>query len=198
MRRLILAVAVLLASATTAFAAAKFNASDAADLDKISDYLNGIKTMRGAFTQIGPQGQVDTGNFYILKPGKMRFDYDPPNPILVISDGLSVAVYNTKLNTANRYPLWSTPLDLLLSDHLDLKDNSGVVSVEHQTGELIVNARATAKNASGTITIVFTWPNIELRQWTIVDAQGMPTTVSLRDVMQGIPLPESAFKINHQ
>jgi outer membrane lipoprotein-sorting protein len=197
MRRLILALAVVFVSATTAGAAAEFNASDAADLDKISAYLNGIKTMRGGFVQIGPQGQVDKGEFYILKPGKMRFDYDPPNPTLVISDGLSIAVYNTKLNTSTRYPLWSTPLDLLLSDHLDLKDDSDIVSVEHQTGELIVNARATGKNASGTITIVFTWPSIELRQWTIIDAQGLPTTVSLRDVMQGVPLPESAFKIMH-
>ncbi len=198
MRRLILALAIVLASAASVTAAPKFNAPDTADLDKVSAYLNGIKTMRGGYTQIGPQGQVDTGKFYILKPGKMRFDYDPPNPTLVIADGISIAVYNTKLNTANRYPLWSTPLDLLLSDHLDLKDNSAIVSVEHQTGELIVNARATAKNASGTITIVFAYPNIELRQWTIVDAQGLPTTVSLRDVMQGIPLPESSFKIMHQ
>jgi outer membrane lipoprotein-sorting protein len=198
MRRLILALAVILASATAASAAARFNASDSADLDKVSDYLNGIKTMRGGFVQIGPQGQVDNGKFYILKPGRMRFDYDPPNPTLVISDGLSIAVYNTKLNTANRYPLLSTPLDLLLSDHLDLKDDSDVVSVERQTGELIVNARASGKNASGDITIVFSYPTIELRQWTIIDAQGLPTTVSLRDVMRGIPLPESAFKINHQ
>ena len=197
MHRLILAL-LLAFAAIPAAQARSWTAEQAADLGRVGDYLNSIHTMRGGFTQIGPQGQIQQGKFYILKPGKMRFDYDPPNPILVISDGLSVAVYNTKLNTANRYPLWSTPLDLLLSDHLDLKDNSGVVSVEHQTGELIVNARATAKNASGTITIVFTWPNIELRQWTIVDAQGMPTTVSLSDVMQGIPLPESAFKINHQ
>jgi outer membrane lipoprotein-sorting protein len=197
MRRLILVFAVVLASATGAFAAAKFNPSDAADLDKVSAYLNAIHTMRGGFVQIGPQGQVDNGKFYILKPGKMRFDYDPPNPTLVISDGISIAVYNTRLNTADRYPLLSTPLDLLLSDHLDLKDDSDIISVEHQTGELIVNARASGKNASGDITIVFTYPNIELRQWTIVDAQGLPTTISLRDVMQGIPLPESSFKIMH-
>jgi outer membrane lipoprotein-sorting protein len=197
MRRLILALAILFAS-TAAGVAAQFNASDADDLDKVSAYLNGIHTMRGGFVQIGPQGQVDTGKFYILKPGKMRFDYDPPNPTLVISDGLSIAVYNTKLNTANRYPLFSTPLDLLLSDRLDLKDNSSIVSVEHQTGELIVNARSSDRNASGDITIVFTYPNIELRQWTIIDAQGLPTTISLRDVQQGVPLPESSFKILHQ
>jgi outer membrane lipoprotein-sorting protein len=198
MRRLILVLAIVLAGTSAVSAKPRFNPSDAADLDKVSDYLNGIHTMRGGFVQIGPQGQVDNGKFYILKPGKMRFDYDPPNPTLVISDGLSIAVYNTKLNTANRYPLISTPLDLLLSDHLDLKDDSDIVSVEHQTGELIVNARASGKNASGDITIVFTYPNIELRQWTIIDAQGLPTTVSLRDVLQGTPLPESAFKIMHQ
>ena len=198
MRRLILALAVLLAGTTAAVAAPRFNPSDSADLDKVSDYLNGIKTMRGGFVQIGPQGQIDNGKFYILKPGKMRFDYDPPNPTLVIADGVSIAVYNMKLGTADRYPLISTPLDLLLSTHLDLKDDSDIVSVERQTGELIVNARASGKNASGNITIVFTYPNIELRQWTIVDAQGLPTTVSLRDVMQGIPLPEASFKIMHR
>ena len=176
---------------------AQFDAADQADLDRVSAYLNAIHTMRGSFVQIGPEGQVDQGKFYILKPGKMRFDYDPPNPTLVISDGLSIAVYNTKLNTANRYPLASTPLDLLLSDDLDLKRSSAIVSVEHQTGELIVNARSTDQRTTGNITIVFTSPNLELRQWTIIDAQGLPTTVSLRDVQQNIPLPAASFQIMH-
>jgi outer membrane lipoprotein-sorting protein len=196
MRRLILALSALFLSTATA-AAAAFNASDSADLDKVSAYLNAIHTMRGRFVQIGPQGQIDNGEFYILKPGKMRFDYDPPNPTLVISDGLSIAVYNTRLKTANRYPLWSSTLDLLLSNHLDLKENSSVVSIEHQTGELLIRAKSADKNVNGDITIELTWPSIELRQWTIIDAQGLPTTVSLRDVQQGIDLPASAFQINH-
>ena len=197
MRSLILAF-MLAFAATDAAQAASWTAAQSADLDRISAALNSIKTMRGGFTQIGPQGQVDQGKFYILKPGKIRFDYDPPNPTLVISDGIGIAVYNTKLNTANRYPLNGTPLNLLLSDHLNLKRSANVLDVEHSPGELIVKARANDRNATGNITIVFADPGLELRQWTIVDAQGLPTTVSLNNVQQGVDLPESAFKINHK
>ena len=197
MRRLILALFLALAAPASA-QAMQWTTQQAADLDRVSAYLNSIKTMRGAFTQIGPQGQVDQGKFYILKPGKIRFDYDPPNPTLVISDGVGIAVYNTKLNTANRYPLSGTPLNLLLSDHLNLKRSSNVTNVQHSPGELIVTARASDRNATGNITIVFTDPGLDLRQWTIVDAQGLPTTVSISNVQQGVDLPESAFKINHK
>jgi outer membrane lipoprotein-sorting protein len=197
MRRLILTLLFVLAAMVPA-SAAKWTAQQSADLDRVSAYLNSIKTMRGGFTQIGPQGQVDQGKFYILKPGKIRFDYDPPNPTLVISDGLSIAVYNTRLNTANRYPLTGTPLNLLLSDHLDLKKSSVITGVQHSPGQLIVTGRASDRNATGNITIVFTDPTLELRQWTIVDAQGLPTTVSINNVQQGVPLPESAFKINRK
>jgi outer membrane lipoprotein-sorting protein len=197
MHRLIFALLIALAAIAPA-RAAKWTPQQIADLDRISDALNSIKTMRGGFTQIGPQGQVDQGKFYILKPGKIRFDYDPPNPTLVIGDGIGIAVYNTKLNTANRYPLNGTPLNLLLSDHLDLKRSANVLDVQHSPGELIVKARANDRNATGNITIVFTDPGMELRQWTIVDAQGLPTTVSINNVQQGVDLPESAFKINHK
>jgi outer membrane lipoprotein-sorting protein len=197
MRRLILAALFALAAAAPA-QAAKWTAAQSADLDRVSAYLNSIKTMRGGFTQIGPQGQVDQGKFYILKPGKIRFDYDPPNPTLVISDGLSIAVYNTRLNTADRYPLTGTPLNLLLSDRLDLKKSSMITGVQHSPGQLIVTGRARDRNATGSITIVFTDPTLELRQWTIVDAQGLPTTVSINNVQQGVALPESAFKINRK
>jgi outer membrane lipoprotein-sorting protein len=197
MRRLILATLLALSAAVPA-QAAKWTAQQSADLDRVSAYLNSIHTMRGGFTQIGPQGQTDQGKFYILKPGKIRFDYDPPNPTLVISDGLSIAVYNTKLNTANRYPLTGTPLNLLLSDHLDLKKSSMITGVQHSPGQLIVTGRASDRRATGNITIVFTDPGLELRQWTIVDAQGLPTTVSINNVQQGVALPESAFKINRK
>jgi outer membrane lipoprotein-sorting protein len=197
MRRLILTLLFVLAAMAPA-SAAKWTAQQSADLDRVSAYLNSIKTMRGGFTQIGPQGQVDQGKFYILKPGKIRFDYDPPNPTLVISDGLSIAVYNTRLNTADRYPLTGTPLNLLLSDRLDLKKSSMISGVQHSPGQLIVTGRARDRNATGSITIVFTDPELELRQWTIVDAQGLPTTVSINNVQQGVPLPESAFKINRK
>lgn len=197
MRRLIFSL-LLVFAATCAASARTWTDQQKADLDRVSDYLNSIRTMRGGFTQIGPQGQIEQGKFYILKPGKMRFDYDPPVPTLVISDGISVAVYNTKLNTVNRYPLSSTPLNLLLSNHLDLKTSDAITNVQEQPGQLVVTAKSTDRRTTGNITIVFSVPGIELRQWTIVDAQGLPTTVSLTNAEQGVPLPESAFQIMHK
>jgi len=175
--------------------AGTFNRDDTATLEQVSAYLNGIKTMEGGFVQIGPDGGVATGKFYISKPGKMRFDYDPPAPTLVIANGLSIVVYNTKLNTADRYPLSATPLNLILSDDVSLVRSSYVTGVERQPGSLIVKAKSSDNSMSGSITIVFADPALELRQWTVVDAQGLATTVSLRNVQTGMDIPNSTFGV---
>ena len=196
---LIFAALICAPQAAMAFAKqrpAEWTRADAADLDRVSAMLNGFQTMEGGFLQVEPSGQTDAGKFYILKPGKIRFDYDPPSPTLVISDGLTIAVYNTKLNTVNRYPLSSTPLNLLLSDDIDLKRSMAVVGVERQPGELIIDARSTDRRTTANMTIVFSDPGLELRQWTIVDAQGLPTTVSLTNVQQGVALDAASFKIS--
>lgn len=167
-------------------------------LDRVSAYLNGVHTMKGSFIQIDPDGQIDQGEFYIDKPGRMRFEYDAPNPILIVCDGTTVAVQNRKLNTIDHYPLWSTPLDLILSDDLNLKKNASVAGVSREPGELIVRARAASSKVNGNLSMVFTDPDIELRQWTIVDAQGLSTTVSLRDVQQNVTLDPQLFKLPEQ
>jgi len=193
MRRFLLGLSLALFASAPA-RAADFNAADKADLARISDYLNSIHTMRGGFLQVGPDGRESSGKFYILKPGKMRFDYDPPSPTLVIANGLSVVVFNTKLKTSNSYPESVSPLNLLLSDNIHLVRSDSIESIERQPGELIVNARSGDRRTTSKVTIVFADPNLELRQWTIIDAQGLATTVSLRDAQTGIDLLESAFK----
>ena len=164
-------------------------------LDRLSSTLNQIHTLKGSFVQIDPDGQVDEGEFYISKPGRMRFEYHPPNPILIVSDGATVAVQNRKLNTLDHYPLWSTPLNLVLSNDLNLNRNPSVAGVSRQPGEIIVNARAASAKVNGNITLVFSDPGLELRQWTVVDAQGLSTTVSLRDVEQGVTLDPALFNL---
>lgn len=166
-----------------------------ADLDRVSAYLNSMKSLQGSFVQIDPNGGIDQGMFYLSKPGKMRFEYQPPNPVLIVSDGSTVAVQNKRLNTVDKYPLWTTPLDLILGKDINLRHNSHIIGVEHQTGTLIVQARSNRNRVQGNITLVFTDPELELRQWTVVDAQGLSTTVSLRDVKQGIDLPDSLFAL---
>jgi len=169
--------------------------ADIADLDRISAYLNAIHTMKGGFVQLGPDGQVDEGIFYIDKPGRMRFEYHAPNPVLIVSDGATVAVQNRKLNTVEHYPLLSTPLNLVLSNDLNLKRNPSIAGISRSPGELIVNARAASSKVNGNLSLVFAAPILELRQWTIVDAQGLSTTVSLRDVQTGVTLDPSLFKL---
>ncbi len=169
--------------------------ADRADLGRLSEALNAVHTLEGSFVQIGPEGQVDQGRFYIDKPGRMRFEYAPPNPTLIVSDGKDVVVENTKLNTIDRYPLWETPLDLILGNDLDLRHNDAIVSVEHQEGRLVVNARSHSKRANGNITLVFSEPDLALRQWTVVDAQGLLTTVSVRDYKKDAAVNPSLFVV---
>jgi outer membrane lipoprotein-sorting protein len=202
MRRLFL-VALFCIVAGTASAAdfaqmsrPRFTPADQADLDRISAYLNAAQTLEGSFVQIGPEGQVDEGRFYIQKPGRMRFEYAVPNPTLIVSDGSSVAVINKKLNTTDRYPIWTTPLSLILSDSIDLKKNLAIIGLEHQDGQLVVVARSHSSRATGNITLVFSEPNIELRQWTVIDAQSLTTTVSVRDLKQGVSIDPTLFAIS--
>ncbi len=175
--------------------AAQFNATQKAELDRVSAALNAIHSMRGGFVQIDPDGSTEQGKFYIQKPGRMRFEYDPPSPTLIVSNGTTVAVKNTKLDTVDRYPLISTPLDIVLSDKLDLKSNGAVTDVERRDNSIIVKARAADKNVQGAITLVFTDPGLELRQWTVIDAQGSTTTVALRDVEKGVSLSPALFEM---
>ncbi|MBV8798244.1 MAG: outer-membrane lipoprotein carrier protein LolA [Alphaproteobacteria bacterium] len=190
--RTMLIVGALVFSATAV--CADYSAKDAAaDLDRISASLNAIHTLKGEFVQQDPNGAVEQGTVYIQKPGKMRFEYKPPSTVLVVSDGIDVAVFNKKLNTADRYPLASTPLNLLLSDHVNLQKSTYVVAIEHQSGAIVVHARSNDRRTTGNITITFSDPGLELRQWTVVDAQGLATTVTLRNMQSGVTLQPELF-----
>lgn len=170
-----------------------FSDADKADLDHVSAALNAIHTLKGSFIQIDPDGQIDEGVFYIEKPGRMRFEYHAPNPVLIVSDGSTVAVQNRSLNTIDHYPIWATPLDLILSDDLDLKRNASIAGVDREPGEIIVDARSHSSRTNGNISLVFTDPELALRQWTIVDDQGLSTTVAVRDVQQNVAINPELF-----
>jgi outer membrane lipoprotein-sorting protein len=198
-RTLILCLGMLAATFTVARADPVghevFNAAQRADLARVSTYLNSIRTMTGGFTQIDPNGDVDQGTFAIAKPGKMRFEYKPPAPTLIVSDGKTVAVQNAQLKTVDPYSLSDTPLNIILGDKIDLLNDHSITGVEHQQDALIVHARSRGSNAQGNISLVFAEPNLELRQWTVVDNQGLQTTVALRDVQIGADVSHVSFDL---
>jgi len=200
MRRLV-QILVLAAAAAIATGAGQpppsrpveFSEADRADLDKVSTYLNGIRSLEGGFVQIGPSGQIDQGRFYLVKPGKLRFEYQAPSPLLVVSDGNTFAVFNKKLKTVDRYPVASVPLDVILGDHVDLKKDSSILKLQRTPGTLVIEARTAKNRAKANIAITFTYPALELRQWTVIDDSGQPTTVALRDLTAGTSPDPSLF-----
>jgi outer membrane lipoprotein-sorting protein len=173
-----------------------FSEAQKADLKRISDYLNGLQSVKGDFVQMDPDGTMVHGVFYLQKPGRVRFEYRPPNPNLIIADGSTLAVENSKLKTVDHYPLIGSPLALLLSTNIDLTVNSHVVDVQHQPGNLTVSASAASGATRSDITFTFSDPGIELRQWEIIDSQGLKTTVVLNDLQSGVDIPPDLFVIH--
>jgi outer membrane lipoprotein-sorting protein len=172
-----------------------YSDAEKADLDKISAYLNAIHSLRAGFIQIGPEGGVDQGEVAIQKPGQIRFEYRPPSPVSITATGGQVYVKNARLNTVDNYDLSDTPLGLLLNADVDLKTNKAVIGVAEQQGAIIVRARTSTNRNNSNITLVFAAPNIELRQWTVKDAQGGNTTVALRNLQTGASLDPALFTV---
>ena len=169
---------------------------DIQDLDRVSASLNDMKTLTGGFTQIDSRGQLAEGVFFLRRPGQARFEYTKPKTQgAIISDGTWLLVQDSKLKTAQRYPLSSTPLSILLRKKVDLAGETRIVAVAREPGLLAVTARDDKGIAQGELTLVFTDPGLELRNWTIKDAQGGRTTVALRDVRRGVPLNPKLFEI---
>jgi len=178
----LLAVAIVSGPGEAPATKAVFNDAQKAALDRVSAYLNGIHLLKSGFIQLGPEGQLDQGEFLLEKPGKLRFEYNPPNPTLIVATGGKIYIKNGRLNTVDHYDISDTPLGLLLSDNVDLKNNAAVTGIDIRPDELVVHARTfNNRQQQGVITMVFSNPGIELRQWTVKDNQGGTTEVALRN-----------------
>lgn len=170
------------------------DAKERAALKKISAYLNSITTLKGRFTQIAPQGQMLTGTFYLKRPGRVRFIYDKPSPVLVVSDGKTIAVANSQLRTVDHYDLSDTPFGFIIGDDIQLARTKMVLGVDQEPGIYTVRARTSKTRFTSNMRFVFSAaPDIELRQWTVTDPQGKTTTVSLSDLQPGAAVPPDAF-----
>lgn len=167
-----------------------------ADLLRISNYLNGLGTMDGQFVQIGPDGELSRGTFHLRRPGRIRFDYLPPNPALIVADGTWVGVCDRSIESYERYPLSETPLDLLLRDRVDLRTEGAVQGITRGEGQLRVRAIDPDAPEQGSITMIFSDVPLQLRQWVVVDAQGLTTTVALSETRANVRLDPNLFVID--
>ena len=178
--------------------AASFDAKQRAMLDKVSNYLSSVQTMVGNFVQVGPDGRRADGTFSIQKPGKVRFQYNPPSPIDIIADGSSVVVRDRSLETADFYPLSQTPLRYLLADHIDLLHDTDVLSVSaDDTFVTVVIEETQVMTGTNRLMIMFDAKNMQLKQWTVTDPQGLDTTVAVYN-LDSVKKPDpNLFVINY-
>ncbi|MFD0916607.1 outer membrane lipoprotein carrier protein LolA [Pseudahrensia aquimaris] len=186
------AVAGMLALAP---AQAKMSGKDAAAVKRISQHFSGVPSMMGEFIQFGPNGEQTGGKFFLKRPGKIRFDYAKPSPILVKADGKTVAIHNRRLKTWDYAPLSKTPLRLLLSDRIDINDEA-IKGVKREADLTTVYLANKSVFGNAKITLMFDPKSYELRQWTITDDQGKDTSVMIFNVQNNVKLRDRIFKIN--
>jgi outer membrane lipoprotein-sorting protein len=179
--------------------ATAYDGSQRALVDRMSSYLSNVQTLIGDFVQIGPDGGRTTGKFYIQKPGKVRFEYEPPSPIDVIADGSSVVVRDRKLATQDLYPLSQTPLRYLLADQIDLVRDTNLVAVSRDNTYVGVTIEE-RQILVGThrLMLMFGAKDMQLRQWTVTDPQGYDTTVAVYNLDTAHKPDPNLFKINYE
>ena len=165
-------------------------------LDEISRYFNSFSTAQGDFTQINPDGSISTGRIYMRRPGRVRFEYDPPDRSLVMAGGGQVAIFDARSNQGpNQYPLRQTPLNLILEQNVDFSNRRMVVGHTDDGTTTTVIAQDPDNPQYGSIRLVFSANPTELRQWVIRDDSGAETTVILGNMSFGAELSARLFNI---
>ena len=169
---------------------------DRADIARVEAYLNEVRSLKAGFTQVAPDGQLSEGNFYLRRPGRLRFEYRPPVPMLIVGDGTWIVIHDSETNQVDRLPIGQTPLSVLVKDRVNLSDGMEVTRVRRQPGVLELSIVDPDNRDQGFITLVFSDPPLELRQWLVTDAQGQVTSVQLRDAVRNIDLEAKLFVFN--
>ena len=187
-------LSIVAAAAFTLYAGAV--SAQQLSLSQISTYLNQLQTAQGGFTQINSDGTLFTGQIYIKRPGRIRFEYNAPSESMVMAGGGQLAVFDARSNTGpDRYPLNQTPLSIILQPNVDLERARMVTDVSSDGTTTSVTAQDPDNPNYGSIQMVFTGNPVELRQWVVTDDLGVETTVILNDLVSGGALADILFNI---
>jgi len=179
-------------------AAAELSAQDRADLARVEAYLNGIRSLKARFVQTASDGGVAQGVALLQRPGRMRFQYDPPTPFLLVANYGMLVFHDSQLNQTSNIPLSRTPLGILLADRATLSGDVTVTRLDRLPGQLQVSLVRTANPGDGTLTLFFADNPLMLRQWAVVDQQGKRTQVSFTNMQVGAPVDAKLFEFHEQ
>jgi outer membrane lipoprotein-sorting protein len=192
-RRTLLLATPFLLLPEIAFAQALPKADQSAIVTAVGRAVNAITRLQGRFTQTNPDGTAVGGRFWLQRPGKVRFEYDAPSPLLLISDGTNVALQDRRLRTTDRYPLRQTPLYFLLKANVDLARDVIVTGIERRGGNYLLAMRDRRREADGELIVSFDQTTNLLEEWTIRDRQGRSTRVRLENAVQGGAINAALF-----
>ncbi len=189
-----------------ALAAAAPTATNSAEIAQIQSYLNGITTLKAHFVQVAPNGALSQGTAWLDRPGRMRFQYDPPSPLLLVAGHGFVVFHDSSLDQTSNIPLGATPLGILLSDHIRLIGGDlTATDLRNLPGEIVMTVVWNSHPSDGSLTLVFATNPLTLRQWVVSDATGQRTAVTLSDIQFGGKFDQSLFNFvnpeffrNHQ
>ncbi|MDZ4319316.1 MAG: outer-membrane lipoprotein carrier protein LolA [Phenylobacterium sp.] len=192
-RALALGLAALPLPALAQKTAPALSAADHALVSRATTYLQGLNEAKGRFVQTDPWGAVTQGSIYLKRPGKARFDYEPPSGLLVVSDGALVSIHDKRLKTFESYPLQATPLALFLARQIRLDQGVVITRVTRLADGFSITARDGKKEAEGQITLTFSDNPMSLVGWTVTDAQGQSTRIRLTGLTRASGLASSLF-----
>lgn len=173
---------------------AALSPDEVSTLSRVERYLNDIQTMKARFVQVSSNGAYAEGEVYLDRPGHLRFDYDPPTPVLMIANGLSLLYYDKELKEATFLPLWETPLWFLIREEVRLDENVEIVGIEEALGTLRITLRDAESPEGGAVTLIFSDEPLSLKKWEITDPQGIETQVSLVNPVFGVEIDPDLFK----
>jgi outer membrane lipoprotein-sorting protein len=157
--------------------------------------LASIRTLKARFLQVDARGGTAQGTVWMQRPGRARFAYDPPATILVVADGTIVTFFDQAVNQTSAVPLGTTPLATLLAERVRLDEGDGrVTAVRRGEGLLQVTVVKRASPSEGSLTLTFAEPPLELRQWTVIDAQGREVRVTLFEIETGVRVDPALFR----
>lgn len=196
LRRFVLAIGLVVAplGAKAATPAPALSPTDQADAIRIESYLNSIHTVAARFLQSTSDGNVVQGNFFLERPGKMRVQYDPPYPLLMVASGIWLNVYDPELKQTSYLPINSTPAYFLVKNRVGLESDITVTKIEHGKDTLRVSLHEKDHPSEGRLTLVFADKPLQLKKWTVIDRDGKEINVSLLDAQFDGKLDPNLFK----
>lgn len=166
-------------------------------LSKVETALNDIKTMKSRFIQTNPDGSYYNGTIWIDRPGRMRIEYDPPVPLLLVATGTLLITVDTELDQVTHLPLSSTPAYFLLRDEISFSRGLRVTGVEDHAGLIDITLIQEDAPEAGQVRLALNDNPVRLKQWTITDAQGLNTTVTLMGPEYGVSMNEEMFRYHY-